>query len=221
MQRTSSPDTTDAAPPLPHDGDDVQGKLAARLRADGDALFLEGLARLGQSAPETAIGMIDLLADDHELPLLANLLRSNIALRLDAARSLALYEATKSLPPEDQPGGANDQARARAFTRDPGRYLPGAARAPRFFRAPPAGLGHVLFLGLIHPWGYVAEAYAKSDLAELVSYAEDAGLHRGIGVGTRATGDRLVIEGLLPRGFAWASVDLGPSPVTPFRGRAA
>ncbi|MCJ2074466.1 hypothetical protein MKK68_02165 [Methylobacterium sp. E-016] len=56
-----------------------------------------------------------------------------------------------------------------------------------------------------------------------MSYAEDAGLHRGIGVGTRATGDRLLAEGLLPPGYAWASVDLdgGPAPVTPFRGRAA
>jgi len=166
--------------------------------------------------------MIDLLPDDHQLPQLAALLRSNLSLRLDAARELARYEAIQALPDEDRPGGANDLARAAAFARDPGRWLPGADRAPRFFRPAPAGVSHVLFLGIVHPWTYVAEAYARSDLAELVSYAEDAGLHRGIGVGTRATGDRLLAEGLLPPGYAWASVDLdGPAPVVPFPGGRA
>lgn len=115
-------------------------------------------------------------------------------------RDIAAVMARKA--DADRPGGVYDQARSAAFSIDPGRYLPGAVIAP--VKLGPPGFGYVEVDGQRAPWAYVASAYARTDIAELLEHMQRFGFQRGYAVGAPGVAKTLT----LPDGIAFVEVQI-------------
>ena len=112
------------------------------------------------------------------------------------------FSTMTRLPEHKRAGGAEDQARQRAFRVNPGKYLPGAS-PDRVVGAPP-GIHHIYLDGHTWPWTYVSPFYARSDVAELIAYRERCDFARAYAIGE----PRLDRHGGFPVGVIFVPVAL-------------
>lgn len=91
------------------------------------------------------------------------------------------FSTQKRLPEHKRAGGAEDQARQRAFRVNPGKYLPGAS--PDSVVGAPPGIHHIYLNGHTWPWTFVSPFYARSDVAELIAYRERCDFARAYAIG--------------------------------------
>ena len=190
----SEPDHTHITTPLLARGFDVNAPLESAARYSAAARIIE------MSVYEEAASLVETDTDYAHRIVLLQVEPAYPGIKARLLRDITATMARKA--DAERPGGMNDQARSALFMTEPGRYLTGAKVAP--VRLGPPGFGYVEVDGVRAPWTYVAAAYARSDLAELVDHMDRLGFERGYAVGAPGVAKTLT----LPAGIVFVEVAL-------------